>query len=180
MSKRLGTMIPILLFLICTVAAQAPTATLETRTALDGKIRLLVPADFTPMSEEMIVKKYPRANRPTVVFTNAQTTVNVALDHNAFKLSDSELPKAKQAIRGGLETAFPTAQWFRDEMKTINGKQFFLLDVRTPAADTDVRNIMVGTSFEGRLLVVTFNATKALEEAWLPIANKIIESVALK
>jgi hypothetical protein len=165
---------------VAALTAQTSPVTLETRTALDGKLSLLVPKEFTLMSQEMILKKYPRANRPTVVFSNVETTVNVALDHNAFKLSAAELPKAKQVIRGGLETAFPSAKWLRDELKTINGRQFFVLDVITPAADTDVRNIMAGTSFEGRLLIITFNVTKALADVWAPIGNTIIESATLK
>jgi hypothetical protein len=160
--------------------AQGPPSTLETRTALEGKLSLLVPKEFTLMSNEMLLKKYPRPNPPSVVFTNAQTTVNVALDHNAFKLSVDELPKAKEVIRGALASTFPTAQWFRDEMTSINGRPFFLLEVTTPAADTDVRNLMIGTSLDGRLLVITFNCTKALEQTWLPVGNKIIASATLK
>jgi hypothetical protein len=170
----------LVLLLAGTVEAQPPATTLETRTALDGKLSLLVPQEFTLMSREMISKKYPRGNPPSLVFTNTQTTINVALDHNAFRVTVDELVKAKQAIRDAFAASFPTAQWFRDEVRSIKGRQFFLLDVRTPAVDTDVRNILVGTSYEGRLLVITFNVTKALEETWVPIGNRIIESVALK
>jgi hypothetical protein len=168
------------LLLVYLVEGQAPEPVLETRTALDGRLSLLVPKEFTLMSEEMILKKYPRANRPSLVFTNTQTTINIALDHTAFKVGIEELPKAKQAIRGGLETSFPSAQWFRDELKAINGRQFFVLEMRTPAADTDIRNLMIGTSLEGRLFVITFNVTKALEGTWMPIGNRVVESVQIR
>jgi hypothetical protein len=38
---------------------------------------------------------------------------------------------------------------------------------------------MVGTTLENRLLLVTFNCTRALEEAWLPVGKRIIESIQL-
>jgi hypothetical protein len=39
---------------------------------------------------------------------------------------------------------------------------------------------MVGTSLEGRMFVVSFNAAEALEGEWMPIANRIIQSVEVK
>jgi hypothetical protein len=167
----------VLLVLSLTVRAQAP---LERKTALDGKVSLLVPTDFTVMSEELLQRKYPTANRPSLVYTNAKTTINIALDHKALRLAEDQLGAALESVKSTFKSSYPTAVWFRSEIKPINGRQFFLVDVRTPAIDTEVRNILAGTSFEGRLLIVSFNATKALEAEWLPVGNKIIESITLK
>ena len=38
---------------------------------------------------------------------------------------------------------------------------------------------MLGTSFEGRFLLITYNTTQDLEEEWMPIGNEIIASVAI-
>jgi hypothetical protein len=54
------------------------------------------------------------------------------------------------------------------------------MELRTPAIDTEIRNIMLGTSLEDRLLLISFNVTTELEGEWLPTANRIIESVRVK
>ncbi len=80
-----------------------------------------------------------------------------------------------------METMFkrlhPSAVWFQSGLTTINGRAFFLLDLRTPALDTEIRNLMVGTSLQGRLLLITFNVTKQREARWLPTAQKILTSI---
>lgn len=58
--------------------------------------------------------------------------------------------------------------------------KFILFDFRTPAIDTEVRNIMLATSLQGRLLLISFNCTKELEGKWLPIGYQIVESIQLK
>jgi hypothetical protein len=174
------TLTLLLTLVVCAqLGAQSRPPALERRSVLGGKVSILLPVEFAPMSAELIQKKYPSANRPSVVFSNKQTTVNVALDHTAHRLSIDELAKAQESVRSAFKTSYPSAQWFRDEIKTINGRSFFLVDVRTPAIDTEVRNIFVGTSLDSRMLIITFNVTKALEAEWVAIANQILESITI-
>ena len=90
------------------------------------------------------------------------------------------LDAAHKSVNATFKNLYPSAQWFRSEVRPINGRQFFLMELRTPAIDTEVRNLIVGTSLDDRLLMITFNVTKALEADWMPIGNKIIESIAIK
>jgi hypothetical protein len=153
---------------------------LRDRRALGDRVTLLVPADFTVMSDELRAAKYPSGNRPDVVFTNDKTTVNVSLRHAPNRLPPDALDQARQSVEGAFKTAYPSAAWFRSSLVTINGRQWFLVDVRTPAVDTEIRNIIVGTSLDDRMLLVSFNAVKALEDAWLASGNRIIQSIVVK
>jgi hypothetical protein len=51
--------------------------------------------------------------------------------------------------------------------------------LRTPAVDTEVRNIMMATHLDGRMLLLSFNCTRALEPQWESIGQKIISSVVV-
>ena len=44
---------------------------------------------------------------------------------------------------------------------------------------TEVRNMMVGTSVQGRLLLISFNVTKEHEAHWLTTAKKILYSIRI-
>jgi hypothetical protein len=55
-----------------------------------------------------------------------------------------------------------------------------LFDLRTPSATDNVRNIVVCTSLEDRLLVVSFNVIESLEPQWLTAGNQIIRSIEIK
>ena len=63
--------------------------------------------------------------------------------------------------------AYPSARWFETGIVNVDGRDWLKLNVRTPAIDTEVRNILMGTSCDGRLLLVSVNMTKGLEDEWL-------------
>jgi hypothetical protein len=158
----------------------AAEPTLEERKVLGGKVSLLVPKAFKPMSAAMIKKKYPAGNPPTLVYTNAAANVNVALNHTDSRMPADELAAFHKAVEVKFKELHPSAEWFSSEVKKINGKEVFVMDFRHSAADTEVRNVMLGASLDGRLLIVTFNTTQALEKDWLAAGNKIIASVKIK
>jgi hypothetical protein len=167
------------LVLLGPVSASAQTANLETRRVLDGKVTLLLPVAFEVMGNDMLSIKYPAERRPTLVFTNPDGSVNVALNHTQNRAGPDDIPALLDAVTGMFRNLYPSARWYRSEVVQIGGRRFFLLDLRTPAIDTEIRNLMVGTSLDGRLLFITFNVTRELEAAWLAIGEAIIRSIRI-
>ncbi len=157
-----------------------PTQPLEGRELLGGRLQLLVPTDFETMTEEAMKAKYPAEQRPTLVLTNPRGTVNVALNHTSNPLQPTQISEVHQAMDGMFRNLYPTATWHRSELTTVGGREFFVLDLMTPAVDTQIRNLLVGTSFEGRLLLVTFNCTRELDAEWSETGRRIIESIELR
>jgi hypothetical protein len=179
LTNRRAPSLAVLVVLLACLDVQAQEPAMKQMSLLDGKVSLLMPSQLTPMSTERLIEKYPNANRPSVVYTNPRASVNVALDHTAHRLPVGQLAAAHESVRTTFKNLYPSAEWFRSEMRKINGRAFFLIELRTPAIDTEVRNIIVGTSVDDRLLMISFNVTKALEKEWLPTGNKVIESIAV-
>ncbi len=162
--------------LTLTSFAQSPEA-LTPKVLLGGTVQVLVPAGFAPMSEALLRVKYPSSQRPTLVYSNPSGSVNLALNHTANPLQPNQLAEVHQVMEATFKRLYPSAVWFQSGLTTINGRAFFLLDLRTPALDTEIRNLMVGTSLQGRLLLISFNVTKPREARWLPTAKKILASI---
>ena len=158
-------------------AVAQPAEALTLKVLLDGKVQVLIPASFAPMSPEMIRIKYPSAQRPSLVYTNASGSVNLAMSHTVSSVQPNQLGEVHKVMEATFKRVHPSATWFQSGRTTINGRPYFLIDFRTRAIDTEVRNLMVGTSLQGRLLVITFNVTKQREAHWLPIARKILASI---
>ncbi len=168
----------VVLFLGITSTA-AETVRLEQRSILNGKIEILLPAAFKVMDKEMMQLKYPSERRPTIVYTNPAGSVNVAFNHTKSKISPEKIPAMHKYLESTFKNLYPSAKWFDSNLIQINGRRYLMLDVRTPAIDTEIRNMIVGTSFEGRLLLLTFNAVRALEETWVPVGTEIIQSIKI-
>ncbi len=153
---------------------------LGTRLLLGGMVEMLVPTAFQPMPEEILKLKYPMERRPTLVLSNNVGSVSLALNHTRDRLPSTELAEAHRAFDRMFRNMYPSAHWFRSELASLNGRQFVVLELRTPAIDTEVRNLMVATSVDERLLLITVNMTKELEGAWLDVANRMIRSIVVK
>lgn len=158
-------------------AAAAAAPALQSRTLLDGKLSLLMPAGFEPLSAEMLALKYPQQQSPQIAYSNPETTVNVTVGHTPHQIAPDQLAAAYAQMEAGIKQSMPTAKWYRSGMTTINGRAFFLMEFQSPASDVDVRNIIVGTSLDNRLLVVAFNTSVPLEKEWAPVGSQIIQSI---
>lgn len=86
----LGTISVLLLFLAS--AAIAQTGPLGERTVLDGRIDILIPDDFEEMAPDLLRFKYPSENRPTLVFTNPDGSINVGFNHTNTSANRDQLP----------------------------------------------------------------------------------------
>lgn len=158
------------------VRAQAPAELVE-HTALGGRVRLLAPAGFGLMREEMIQRKYPTQQRPTEVLSDERGTVNVALGHSQAVVTPQQIPVIHPAMEARIRSTYPSARWNRSEVVERDGRSYVYMDFWSPTADGEVRNIMVATSVDGRLLVVSFNATRELEAEWGPLGERIMGSI---
>lgn len=173
--KRLSLVVCLLL--ISAVSQAQPSVELVERTALNGRVSLLVPSDFSPLSEERLLLKYPSSNRPTEVLSNERGTVNIALNHTGNALAPEEVANAHAAIEQMFKNLYPSARWNRSEVVVREGRSYIVLDLWTPALDTEIRNIITGTSVDGRFLLVSFNVTRELEKTWGSVGTRIKNSI---
>ena len=153
---------------------------LTERSILDGKASIAVPATFSLMSDEMRKIKYPNENRPAVVYTDERGAVNVAVNLTALSVSPDQLDATHETVVTNFRNLYPSAAWYESRLFEREGHRFFAIDLMTPAIDTEVRNMMLGTSCGGRLLVVSFNVMRELAPAWIETGQKILSSLKIR
>jgi hypothetical protein len=178
--KLLGLAVMTGVLLAAQPSAQSTQVTLTERALLDGAVTLLIPESFGPMSEELLRLKYPSERRPTVVFSNERGSVNLATNLTANLVRPEQIAELHKAMEATFKNLYPSATWYRSEIITQDGRRYFVLDLLTPAVDTQIRNVMYGTSFRGRLLLFSFNVTRELEKSWLEIGRTMLSSVRIK
>ncbi|MBL6445375.1 hypothetical protein JMN32_03595 [Fulvivirga sp. 29W222] len=150
------------------------------KSLIGGKVEMLMPEDFELMSETMLNQKYPSSNRPTIVYTNPEGSVNMVVNHTWNKISLNQLPEAIPTFSNQFEKLYPNIKWYRKELVKLNERDFVVLEFISPALDTDIYNLMFVTELEGRLLMFSFNCTKDQEIAWKMTANKMMRSVRIE
>lgn len=157
------------------------TIKLEKRSLLQDNIEVLVPTHFVPMSAEMLALKYPTGpNTPSVVLTDEDGTVNIAISHISNQATPDIIEAYQKSIKTSFRTSHPKAIWKGEGVKLLNGRKIGYLKVITQGRDQPVYNYLLLTDLKGRLLIFTFNCTEKLLPEWEPTAEKIISSFRVK
>ncbi len=129
------------------------------------------------MSDSLMLAKYSAARMPTVAFSDEAAAVSVAFSHMPQPLGQAQIPQAHTALKQGIESAYPTARWNRDEVVERDGRRYVVLDFWAPAQTGETRNIMVITTLGGRLFTANFNAASYLAESWSDVGEAIMASL---
>lgn len=169
-----------LLVAVLLVVSIAQADELVTRTALHDKVSLLTPKTFGPMPKAMLELKYPSSRRPTEVLSDSTGSVSLAFNFTQSPMTPDQVKEAHASMSKMFHKIYPSATWIRDETVDRNGQEFMIFEMVTPAVDTQIHNIMYGTSVDNRLLLIAFNTTVEQSEQWLPIGKKIMESIRIK
>lgn len=154
-----------------------PKTTFRKLSLLQGKLQLEIPSQLRVMEAEMFLLKYPMENpESTTAYSNEDGTVSLLISPRQEKATQADLPKYQQMLYESFgKNAMIDFQ--KSEIKKINGRDFIVLEMITPAVDTRVYNQMFITSLGGRLLMCTFNCTVRKQREWQPIAEQILSLV---
>lgn len=144
---------------------------------LDGKVSIAIPKSLHRMDRQMFVLKYPlESSESTVAYSDENATVSLLISPRQDVATQADLPKLQKMI----EQSFSKSQQVEikgSRIDRINGRDFILVEMITPAADTRVFNRMFITTSNSHLLMCTFNCTLEKRAAWAPVADEIIRSI---
>ena len=152
---------------------------LSTIYIIQGKVEVSIPKSFDVMSEELLKMKYPSDNRPTTAYTNEDGTVNVAFNYTQERTTSEDMSALVKVFEDSFESHYPSAHWYRSGLEVINGRDVGVLELITPAADTEIYNLLWFTDLDGRLMVMSFNCTVEELDNWRETANSIMGSFKL-
>ena len=111
--------------------------------ALEGRITLLAPSHFEPMSKELVEFKYPSASRPTEVLSDDTGGVTLAFNYTNNPMTPPQIREAHPQFSTMFHNLYPSATWLRDEIIQQGGRNFIVMELITPAIDTQIHK---GTS----------------------------------
>jgi hypothetical protein len=154
---------------------------LEKKAFLDNKIELMVPANFKPMTEEMLNTKYPNTRqRPGLVLTDEDAEVNLVISLIPQPIKPEQIGAFKDFQISSLKKSHPDAKWLADGVKTINGKSVGYFKFISSAVDQTVFNYYFFTDMDGKVLLLSFNCTEKLLPKWKETVETIVSSFKVK
>ncbi|WMY72939.1 hypothetical protein RHD99_15875 [Buttiauxella selenatireducens] len=141
---------------------------------LDGEAYITFPAGYTKMSDEMRKTKFP-VQTPPEAYSTADTTAAFVFNKTATPMPEKDLPKFTEVMKKQYAALSPT---FTD--MDIDGHKVVVLKMTTPAADGNVKNVMMFTSLNGKLTIASFNTTEKNEAKYLADGEKALMALKWK
>ena len=151
---------------------------LESRKILSQKIEIMLPSDFKQMDIETITLKYPNEGaRPNEVYTNDNSSINLAFTLSSKKATSDDIKKNTNELIDILKQLGIIVA--SEKQEKINGKDFFIITFSSKALNGVIYNKMFFAELEGKLLIGNFNCTSFMETMWKNKADEIIKSIKL-
>ncbi len=147
------------------------------REVIKGKLWMWMPDEFGPLSKELARLKYPNENRPDIIYTNKETTVNVTFSHKREKLKEGEEEEIRSYMKEIVKRVQTSSEMI--EEGTVKAEEGCLawFDFMVPAIDTDIYNLMFFSSLRGQLLMGSCNCLDADREDWKELFVQMLETV---
>jgi hypothetical protein len=106
---------------------------------------------------------------------NAATTI-------AYDIKDSSLPAGKlddtrKVFADTFTQTVPGIAWKENKLIQLGDREWIYFEFKSNAADTEINNIMLMTSFDGKMLVFNLNSTFADFKTHEPALRASIQSI---
>ncbi|MDR0489990.1 MAG: hypothetical protein LBH28_01920 [Oscillospiraceae bacterium] len=144
----------------------------------DDRFSVMLPKGYVDLPKSLAKVKYPMENRPAVIKTNDDTTVNFAFGYYNQAFSEAQVESAAKGLKAGLGRMSPGARFFETRiMQTEEGVKFSCFDFLTTALDTELYQLFGFVPVRKQFLHVIFNAPSKLMRTWQPIAMQVLQSI---
>ena len=139
----------------------------------DDKFYVKVPTTFIQLDEEMINKKY-QGDVPDVVFSTEDTKINIAINMPDIAMANDEVLEYRDEFVSIYED---NADILDTDYYEVDGHNVGKIRMVSQAVDTKIYNNSLLFSYNGKLVIVTFNCTEDLRDDWENVGDFIIDSL---
>lgn len=139
----------------------------------ENKFFIKVPKNFKQLDYDTITKKYI-GDIPDVVFSNEETTINIAISITENTMENNQIKSYKEYMETILKN---TSEVVSSNYYEIDNHNIGNIVLISKASDTDIYNNMIFFSYNDKLVIVTFNCTVDLREEWQSVAEFVIDSL---
>lgn len=131
---------------------------------LSGKASMVLPEGYIKMPTSMLDVKYPqKAQRPQEAWyvESEGGKVSIAFSTTGNAMSEAQVPQFAKVMKEQLKAFSPDVV-----NVTVEGRKMSRLEMTTPAADGNIYNVMQLSSFDGKMMISTFNVTEDLKDKY--------------
>ena len=142
----------------------------------ENEFYVKIPTTFKQLDYETINKKY-NGDVPNVVFSNDETTINIAISITENEMKNYQIESYKEYMEKMLKSnsEIISSNYYKEGNHNIGQ-----IKLMSNAVDTKIYNNMIFFSYNDKLVIIAFNCTEELKEEWQNVGDFIIDSLFFK
>lgn len=130
-------------------------------TFADGRVSFVAPPGFSALTTDELAAKYPQSGAPRLAVGNARRTTSIAYDLLDQRAPSEDLDAARKFLADTYEKALPNVKWVGNEVRKVGSRTWAYLEFTANATDQELHNIVLVSTYDGRILMFNFNSTSA-------------------
>ncbi|MBX0292437.1 hypothetical protein K3G63_18460 [Hymenobacter sp. HSC-4F20] len=159
------------------------------KTPIGQNITLGVPEGFAALPDDGIAAKYPAARKPLAVFSNPSGRIDLSVAQKPTTFSNRDYALLLKIYKASIQNMYSKVQFLQEDIRTVNKRDYVALEFVSTVTDNrrggnlaPIRKYQfVQYAIEGdQLFVFTFVAPAEEQAQWQPIAQAVMNSVAMK
>lgn len=149
----------------------------EDSTLFNNKMKMRLPKDFVDMPEGMAKLKYPSENRPQLIKSNADGSVNITLSLLEQSVTPEQVGLCLEQLKGVIKKVNPANIFYQEDNKILETTTIGYFDFKSYAIDAPLYNLVFIAAIENKLMMGIFNAPFDDYEDWDSIALQMACSI---
>ncbi|MBO5375367.1 MAG: hypothetical protein J6A52_00780 [Bacilli bacterium] len=141
----------------------------------NGNFSIKIPINFKTMSDKVREVKYSHDKSPSIVYTNEDASINIAVN-----LTDEKIDNIKDYTNLVRNVFDPIYKDVEVNIFDYENHQIGEVKLISPADDTYIYNHMIFFTVDGNLKIITFNCTFDLMDDWKKVGEFIMDSLVFK
>ena len=159
------------------------------KTKVNNDITILLPEEFTLMSQADLNLKYFSSKSPIAVYTDFSKSVDLGVNIAYSRWNPEDLEIMKSFYKSNIMGLYDEVQFIKEGIEEINGKDFAVFEFVSSVNDEEGTMIDQGsiskyvriqyTIVKSKTVLFNFTCPARQQAKWAPIAQQILESVKI-
>lgn len=148
----------------------------ERNTFFQEKLGITLPVSFVDLPPDMAKVKYTSQQRPQIIRTSLDTTVNLGLSMMDIEIHEEQIKTLKNQAQEALKRLNPSFVFYENRVEARNVPLGWF-EFKSYGLDTDVYNLMFISQIEDKMLHGVFNCDYDDALEWREAARQMMYSI---
>lgn len=148
----------------------------EEKELFPNKMSIMLPVSFVKMPSKLAKVKYTSQQRPQIIMTSLDTTVNFGMSMTEAEMQVDQIKILSKQMMEALKRLNPAFAFYDNQFETKHVPLGWF-EFKSYGIDTDVYNLMLISIIDGKMLHGVFNCDYADTLEWRDAARQMIYSI---